>query len=284
MSDDILDPLTHPQFESVRARLSLDKELPTPPAGLAMRTVSRLAELLVNEQTIRNETVVVPSTMTQKIVNTDSPVFFGRRRADLMVAAAIGFLAFGLSITGIQKLRAEAAIRHCQNTLREIHHSLSGYADVHQGYYPTVGGSAGPQAGDFAGELARTGFMPAHLLPVCPADDSSQTRQVGYTYTLGFRSPNGNVVGFRRPDPNNGDQDGVPMLADFPAANVAPAGGLLSPHTRGQNVLFAGGFVRFSTSAAVGLDGDDIYRNAAGKVGAGLSPNDVCLGRPLDRP
>ena len=141
-----------------------------------------------------------------------------------------------------------------------------------------------PNAGDFASELARSGHLPGDLLPVCPGDQEGAARQVGYTYTLGFRSPNGSIVGFRKPDPLNGDTDIMPLLADFPASAVAPMSGPTSPHGRGQNVLYAGGHVRYTTSAAVGPDGDDIFRNGNGQVRAGLSPMDVCLGRPNDRP
>jgi hypothetical protein len=288
MSDDLTDPLNDPIHAATLSRLAADVAAPAPRPGLALRTVSRLAEELVADSTRPTlETIILPSTAVPRVDSSDSPVYFGRRRADLFVAACVGFLAIGLAITGVQKLRADAAVRHCQNTLREMHGALTIYADAHQGRFPTVGGSAGPQAGDFAGELARAGTLPQGFAPACPSDPAAGTRQAGYAYTLGFRAPGGTLVGFRRPDPANGDDDGVPLLADFPARAVAPDAGPmspLSPHGRGQNVLFAGGFVRFTTSAGVGLNGDDIYRNAAGLVAAGLSPSDVCLGRPADRP
>lgn len=284
MADEFTDPLNDPKHARVVARLALDRDPPVPPTGLAMRTVARLAEVLVAERAHSADSVIVPSTVARTIAGSDSPVFLGRRRADLIVAGAIGLLVFGLSVTGVQKLRADASIRYCQNTLRDIHNSLTHYADVHQGRYPAIGGSAGPNAGDFASELARSGHLPGDLLPVCPGDQEGVNRQVGYTYTLGFRSPSGSLVGFRRPDPLNGDTDSMPLLADFPASAVAPMGGPTSPHGRGQNVLYAGGHVRYTTSAAVGPDGDDIFRNASGQVRAGLSPFDVCLGRPNDRP
>ena len=67
------------------------------------------------------------------------------------------------------------------------------------------------------------------------------------------------------------------MAADPPA-------GPASPHRTGQNVLYAGGRVRFATVPTAGLDGDDIYRNDAGWVRAGLRPADAVLGGPIDCP
>jgi hypothetical protein len=51
-----------------------------------------------------------------------------------------------------------------------------------------------------------------------------------------------------------------------------------------MNVLFAGGNVRVTTSAFIGPDGDHIFQNVFGNVGAGASRADVVLGRPGDRP
>jgi prepilin-type processing-associated H-X9-DG protein len=274
--------------------LALDAEAPLPPADLAARTVARLAETAVQEgwfdaRSARIQlpddpvpTPATPSTL-RRPVSSDEAVFVGRRRADVIVAVCIGLLLAGIGVTAVQKLRAGADVAACQNQMRSLHAGLTGYADVRQGQYPIIGTPSLPTAGSFAEELARSGQMPVNFIPVCPADVDASIRTVGFTYTLGFRSQHG-VIGVRRPDPLRQDADGNPVLADFATAESAPAGGPFSPHVRGQNVLFAGGHVRFVTIATVGLNGDDIYRNAAGQIGAGLSPVDSCLGRPGDRP
>jgi hypothetical protein len=48
--------------------------------------------------------------------------------------------------------------------------------------------------------------------------------------------------------------------------------------------LFAGGNVRFATTATVGVNGDDIYRNQRGVVAAGVHRADAVLGVAGDRP
>lgn len=256
MNDDL-----DPRQKAIIERLIGSASPIDPPHGLADRTV---AYVLSADAT--------PSTIAQG--HAEAPVFLGRRRADLIVAAMIGFVAFTLGLSYIQKQRAESAKLACQNALRDVHGSLAEYADHHAGHYPV-----GSTAGGFADELQKAGVAPASL--VCPAD--SEPRPIGFTYTLGYRV-NGRVIGFRKPDPARDDDDGMPLVADFPASGQSPTTGPASPHGHGQNVLFAGGFVRFTTSPLVGLNGDNIYTNRNGVVAAGLSPTDACLGRPGDRP
>jgi hypothetical protein len=256
-----IDPEIDPRAAGVAARIARSLDAVEPPVGLAARTV---AYVFAADAT--------PSSVAR--THRDEPVLLGRRRADLLIAAAIGFVVFGLGLSTVQKLRADASRAACQNTLRDLHVSLAEYAETHHGHYP-----AGPKAGDFVEELAKAGFAPRTL--TCAADEP---RPLSYTYTLGYRTPAGGVVGFRKPDPNRVTDDGMPLCADFPATAVAPAGGPFSPHGPGQNVLFAGGFVRYTTSARVGPNGDDIFRNRDGVVRAGLTAADACLGRPGDMP
>ena len=68
----------------------------------------------------------------------------------------------------------------------------------------------------------------------------------------------------RRPDP---------ISADLPPTQTAAG-----PHGRGQNVLYAGGSVRYTTATAV--NGDDIYVNDAGLHRAGFHVRDASLGSP----
>jgi hypothetical protein len=252
-----------------------------PPSGLVARTVAAVRAEMTPP--------VVPSSVLRRLASTDSPLFGARRRIDVIVAAGIGFIAFGLGLGILSKSRAEAAVRTCQNSLRELHTSLDGYTQTHGGRYPQVGVPGAPTAGGFAVKLAETGLLTTDAAVRCPAVEwvdppAASTLRVGYTYALGYQAPNGRVVGLRRSDGPLSIDDRTALAGDFPAVAVAPAGGPFSPHGRGQNVLFAGGNVAFTTSANVGIDGDDVYRNAGGRVAAGLFPADGCLGHPDDRP
>jgi hypothetical protein len=262
----IVEVLRHPVVESL-------------PAGLAARTVAVVAAAAGPP--------VTPSTL-RRPAPADGPLFSARRRIDVVVAAGIGFLAFGLVAGAVQKTRYEASVRACQNTLRTMHASLDGYSQTHSGRYPQVGLPGAPTAGAFAAKLTESGFLAPDAVVRCPvidlADLGPASNGVGYTYALGYVTPTGALTGLRRPDPILGTDDRMPLAGDFPAVAVAPAAGPYSPHGRGQNVLFAGGNVMFSTVASVGIDGDDIYRNATGRVAAGLFPADGCLGRPTDQP
>ncbi|MDY3563769.1 hypothetical protein R5W23_005385 [Gemmata sp. JC673] len=207
----------------------------------------------------------------------------GRRlRIEIAVAAGIAFLAFGLVTSGIAKARQQQRVYACQNGLRTLHTGLSGYADSDpQGRYPQIDPTA--TADTFAASLGEQGHLPAGYRPGCPTADGF----VAYTYTLGFREPDGRLLGLRRPDaacPEGTEHDTMPISADFPTALAAPGGGPVSPHTGCMNVLFVGGNVRTTTSPFVGPNGDDIYRNAFGQVGAGANRSDAVLGRPGDRP
>jgi prepilin-type processing-associated H-X9-DG protein len=148
--------------------------------------------------------------------------------------------------------------------------------------------------------LVEAGQYPADLMIVCPATSDPDpaaagfrpgpsfappelavVARVGYAYPLGYRGPTGELIGPRRGEPAG---DRAPLAADLPAQLVAPSDGPVSPHGTGQNVLFADGRVQFFTRATVGPGGDDIYRNDAGRVRAGLHPLDASLGRATDEP
>jgi len=204
-----------------------------------------------------------------------------RRRLDVVVAAGLGFLAFGLLLGGVGKLRERNAVFACQERLRSLHVALDGYSDTHGGRYPEVGTAAVPRAGDFALELARAGQYDFTQSAGCPADAAPTP----YAYTLGYHpTPFAPVTGVRRAGFASESGDFTPLVADLPTAASSPVGGPVSPHARGQNVLFLGGTVRFATVPTVGVRGDDIYRNDAGVVRAGLRSDDATLGRATDTP
>jgi prepilin-type processing-associated H-X9-DG protein len=227
-------------------------------------------------------------------------VFPVRRPIEVVVAATIALLAVGLVLGGVQKFREASQVAACQNNLRVMYQGLTDYADAHDGDYPRVGGPNAPTAGAFVSVLVEARQYPADLKLICAADPDPNPaavgfrpdplfppgpdvlNQVGYVYTLGYRGPDGGLVGLRRADGLTDDH--TPLAADLPARAVAPAVGPTSPHGRGQNVLFADGRVQFLTTATVGPNGDDIYRNDAGWVKAGLHRLDASLGRATDAP
>ncbi len=353
------DPALAARLERLRAALApleADRDPPEPPPGLALRTLARLAAHLAvhgpapgsagRTRTGRTAAAAAEARPQPPHPEPVPPRFAplphaprevpearllgGRLRPDLLVAAGIAFLAFGLLVSGVSKWREQQQIANCQANLRGLHAGLAGYADTHGGRYPQIGLSDTPTAGSFVLVLWQAGQLPAQFLPCCPADTTraagvgrtgatggggiSRTSAtggsggtggsdgllgtpgtpglsggVGYTYTLGFRTPGGGITGLRRSDGWPHEHDLVPISADLPPvrADLPPVRAALgeatvSPHGHGLNVLFAGGHVRFTTSPFLG--GDDIYRNALGEVAAGLNRGDAVLGRPADRP
>jgi prepilin-type processing-associated H-X9-DG protein len=299
--------------------LEADREHPSPPQGLAARTLARLAAHLavpgaehtqtahapaepvavaraatatqaISEEPEKTEPLAVPSQAGLPGLphapkdEPESRLVGGRLRLDLFVAAGIALFASGILFSAIGKVRAEHQLVACQNSLRTVHTGLTGYADTHSGRFPQIGVGTNATAETFATTLAESGQVPQTFRPCCPAALTLAPDAVGYTYTLGYRSPNGGLQGLRSPGGVYDETELVPIAADFPSADAAPASGPTCPHTQGMNVLFVGGHVRLTTSPLIGPGGDDIFRNVLGQVAAGVDRTDVVLGRPGDRP
>lgn len=287
------------RYRQVLAPLETDRDAYTPPAGLVHAVLARVAETIVGQA---QEASATPSTSRRPVWPQspgDVPVYLGRRPIEVFLAAGIAFLAFGLVLAGAQKIRHNHQIVACQNNLRLLYQGLTDYADAHDDRYPQVGEPHTPTAGSFAKLLVETGYAPSTWSPACPAGTiatdvkpfqvtkpASQSPDlpvpVDYAYTLGYRTPEARLIGPRRGD--RWSPDNTPLAADLPAVQLAPTPGPVSAHGRGQNVLFVDGRVQFVTVATVGPSGDDIYRNDAGLVRAGLQRFDATLGRPHDVP
>lgn len=299
------------------APLEADREPPPVPSGLALRTVARLAARLAGQEAgpAASADPAAPAAVARALTAAEPderPLAFptlprapreqpearavgGRFRPDLIVACGIALFATGLVISAVGKSRVQSQLLACQGNLRTLHTGLAGYADTHGGRYPQIGTTATPTADTFVPVLADAGQLPASFRPCCPADTSASpappgtstpavaTPPVGYTYTLGYRSPAGGLLGLRRTDGGE-DHDLVPISADLPTATAAPADGRFCPHAVGMNVLYAGGHVRHTTSALVGPNRDHIYLNLSGRVAAGADRTDTVLGRPGDVP
>ncbi len=312
------------EFRQTIATLRTLREQPIePPPELVTQTISRLAQTWLEvegnaafmgnsgEQAVcvvpklRDPSITLPMLSSTNLtppplepVTTDAVApFWSARRVEMIVMASIGLLAFGLLTTAISKVRAEREIAACQNNLRTLYQGLDQYALTHAGNYPRVGTPSVPTAGAFVSALEKTGNFPEQFRITCPASSAvanltdtlspdALVKQVQYAYTLGYRDgPNNDLFGVRRTtgDPH-ATPDLMPIAADLPALAWQAEGGPSSPHTRGQNILYAGGSVRFSTVSTVGPNGDDIYHNKAGVVRAGLDRDDISLGRPTDVP
>src|SRR5262249_36068870 len=278
--------------------------------GLALRTVARMAAYLVEHEPRPKARIqprpqggrgagcgpdeapqATPAPRPSFRRPADRPelrAVGGRFRADLVVAAGLAFFVLGLGFSAVNRLRQQSDEVACPNNLRTLHVGLSAYADTHARGLPEWGVAAYRPAGTSPaphGEAGRSppGFPPPRPAGRRPSEPGAAPAPVPYTYTLGYRGPNGELLGLCRAEPG-GENDLLPIAADSPAADAVPCQGPVSPPGRGQFVLYVGGQVRFATTAQAGLNGDHIYQNFNGQVAAGLERSDTVLGRAGDRP
>ena len=245
------------------------------PIGLAERTLAYCTSS--NEWERGNSARTQSSTLP-----TLRPDYVHSRfRGDWIVASGIAFLVIGLTFAGVSRLRYSYQLASCQNNLRVLYLGLSGYADLNDDRFPQVGLGNRATAGTFVQTLEEAGQCPINFMAVCPACTESDAPTAGYTYSLGYRSADGELLGLRR---GLSTVDTMPISADYPTADCSPESGPVSPHFRVMNVLLVGGKVHTTTTAHVGSDGDDIYRNREGRIAAGLDRMDTVLGRVDDRP
>lgn len=277
------------------APLEATREEIDPPAGLWLRTLNRVAEHVVategyvskpnsgrtDEMMRRAAALSRPASSRPRIrpasniadYSASSP---GRRN----MLAAIGLTAavLALAIPAVMHLRQLSDRTACQNSMGQFYVAAADYSDTNNGKFPRV--EDGNTASTAAQTLKVAGYLPMDKRIVCPATNSTsgQSGFTDYAYSLGFRDPSGELKGLdRRPEFST-----LPILADAPLRN----GSQTQPcnHRHGQNVLFAGGNVQFCTTPTVGVNGDNIFCNVKGQVGAGLFPTDSALGRPEERP
>ncbi|MGE3804779.1 MAG: hypothetical protein AB7K24_08920 [Gemmataceae bacterium] len=284
-------------LKKVLAPLELDREPPDVPAGLWVRTLSRLAEHQCSLEEAPRATLKLPS----RTVGGGRPVW---RRADLLVAASI-FLCVGLLIPpGLGYLHYQHDRAACQDNMRSFYGALSTYSDQNEGRLPDVtaiGASKGV-AGMVVPILYESGHLSDDFQHTCPGKgkpferttvsveklknmDDEQFKQVApqlsgcYAYTLGYRE-NGKY----HPHVLDRTAKNIPVLGDCPPQDVQDAE-LNSPNHggRGQNVLFADGHTEFRTSRVNDAQ-DDLFLNHDKQVKAGKNRFDAVLGDSQSRP
>jgi prepilin-type processing-associated H-X9-DG protein len=310
---DALDPATHRQVETylrdnpegrrrleqlrqALAPLAADRDTIGPPPGLVVRTIGRVAEHRCRPL----EIPAAPPVLSARSSWTGRSRW---RRPDVLVAAAVLFLAVSLVPSALIYVRRAHARLACANNLRELHHGLTTYADLHDGRFPQVA-SEGRHAvaGIVAPMLADAQCLPQALAVDCPAASDGtwrcwsleevdamapeEFRQVAprlagtYSYALGFRDEAGGLYGYTRSD--NG---GLPLMADMAPRDPNDISHGNSPnHGGGQNVLYIDGSVKFATNRYVGVNGDDIFLNRENRPEAGVEATDSSLGTSADHP
>jgi hypothetical protein len=254
------DPAARARLEQLRlvvAPMAMARDDEPPPAGLADRTIARVAAQMVQDR---------PEPARRAILPESKPFFAPSRwrRVDAFVAAGIMVMVGGLGVSGVGHIQKRQDRTTCQNNMRQLHTALVGYSQVHDGRFPEVSDQPPNNvAASFVPMLQEAGHLPPTGSPICPT--AKPGANGGYAYSLGYRGPDGQLHGLRR---GPADADMLPILADRPT----PVG-----HSNGHNVLYIGGNVRYATTPKVGVDGDDIFVNQADHVAAGLHRLDTVL-------
>jgi hypothetical protein len=275
--------------------LAADRDDVDAPSDLWVRTLTRVAEHLVATEgpTARREDARTEDLIRQAALFADShpasisvspapmseAVPLRARRRNVIAVVGLSASVLALVFPVVVHVRQHNQRMACQNGMQQFYQAAVRYSDDNRGQFPQV--PEGQVAASAAVTLQRLGYLPEGARIACPAGGPENTEpatMANYAYSLGFRDQSGRLWGLeRRPE-----CDVLPILADAPIRHGRQA--LPGNHPYGHNVLFAGGNVRFCTSANVGVNGDDIFCNANGKVGAGLFPTDSALGRPLELP
>lgn len=287
--------------------LSFDKDTIDPPADLAVRTIGLVAEHIVNAEGSVAEPGKSPVAEFLRSVghreppplklsevpaypyhgSEANPVYHRRRNVFATIGLSAAVLLIG--ITAIGTLRQVREVQACQNNMRAMHQAFNTFCDANGDNYPKVAPDEDVRTALV--QMRKAGVMPTDAALTCPASDHNSRMSVyrgdvpfsaiDYAYTLGYRDGS-ELRGLVR----NAENDEIPLFADAPERKNDQA--MPINHRKGQNVLFAGGHVRFCTNPFVGPEiagkGDDIYFNSVHEAHAGTFKLDVVLGCANERP
>jgi prepilin-type processing-associated H-X9-DG protein len=284
-------PEARAKLETLRRALEplgADRAEPEPPPGLVVRTLGRVAEYCCQD---------LPRAPVTRGRGTSAgrPLW---RRADALVAATILLTVTGLGLNWLAHARARGSIAACQSNLIPFYAGLKGYADIYHGDLPNVAAVDPPRnvAGMVTPILMKAGTLSPQANVACPGKaepricpmtledletldpetfkQRAQDLLCCYAYSLGHRV--GDRVNGPRFDPNLATS-WLPIMADAPPQDPS-LGNSVNHGGEGQNVLFLDGHITFCKTRNVGMNGDDIYLNRAGRQAAGLDPTDTVLG------
>lgn len=278
------DPAFRQQVEELR-RLTMplaEDDCIEPPPGLAERTLKLVQSASVS-----------PAAPYTREWSSDSRSTL--RPLDFAVSACLLGIAALLVFPAIASIRGDHARILCTNQLRQLGVSLAMYAHQENGQFPFIDAD-GPMsyAGAFAIQLKSRDLLPDEQVLVCPSANSSLVKVPSIDEYLSEQDPTeklinrrrymsgsyGYALGFRQNGQHKGltaNSDMRPVLSDRPPRQDEIQFSN-SPNHRdhGQNVLCAGGSVRWIPCRVFGKD--DLFRNHACQVAAGVGPTDTVIG------
>jgi hypothetical protein len=273
-------------FQRAVHQLLQDHEIHDPPPGLGDRALSLVIEHAQGERS--------------RILDLPPPA--NRFRwSDFAVAASI-FIASLLALVPAMNLQKASMLQlGCMDNLRQVGLALSQYASVHRSYPFVSPECPGSYIGAFGVLLKDNGLLNnpqilncpcrgrdnlppglPHFSQLCEHEDrepgslKAQMESNDYAYAQGVREPSGQIVAISFPC-----QDLVPLSADQPPYDFSSRSILdgNSPNHagRGQNVLYAGGQVKYHRGRRLHGQDQDLYLNEDSRIAPGLHENDAVL-------
>jgi hypothetical protein len=265
-----------------------------PPRGLAQRVTER----------VTNSDEMIASPYGISPVEPDPPAgVLGWSLADLTVAGGVALAVCMLLFPALRDSRDGTRRTVCQNNQRQLWFVVSGYAENHCDFFPRV--EPNENAAIFAVKLVEENYISADdlaVLLVCPGSPiAHEIRSNDYRIQIPtlaklramtpaeyeeakkHMSPMiayrfGYFVGPQYYYIRNEPGLHSALFADAPG-NVAE--GEISPNHGGSvtQVMNADGSLRVLTSCSMPGANDDLFRNALGRVAAGIGRDDAVLGR-----
>jgi hypothetical protein len=295
-----------------------------PPSGLAERTCEFISRVRAEEATMFFAAKGAPTVDAGRAAPTTemSPATVGFvgsapwneppahdanrwRLADMITLGGIALAASLLLFPALASWRNGQHAAVCREKLHRLGTALVTYSRLNNGYFPEVP-EAGPlaHAGIYAPRLVEAKLINDSTEFLCPgrptnletyavptlnklrravgAEELELARKMGggYGYALGYIED-----GVYKPS-RNLNRATFAILADSPGDEGR---GSLNHGCGGQNVLFEDGHAEFLSRCRLSHGaGDEIFRNTAGFVGAGIGRDDAVIApseaRPLREP
>jgi len=267
-----------------------------PPPGLARRTCRLVTQRARRTLRPRGSVAVPVSSGTMHPESVPPGGAGGARWIDVAVAVGVLVAATLLIIPAIQSSRFQSRLVACQDNLVALGRALTQYSDRHDDYFPGVPAEGKfSAAGIYAVILRENDLLPETSRILCPGSPTAGRRPAEVPSMAEFQEATGDRLLLMR-SAMGGDygysfghlRDGVyrftknlgrsdfALMADVPLGTHFPLQSL-NHGGKGQNVLFEDGHVRFVVRSRAFDEGDDIFANDHGVVGAGVHVNDAVI-------